>query len=642
MHLNEPDGLWLLLLVVPLVLLYLIDQRPRRAIVSALWMWQRAALSVTTKTPRWTWLKHLRLILQLLALVALALTASEPTARGRALVEHVAFVLDVSASMQTMGDDKRTRLDAAKLAIGELLANMHPDAETLLITAGSTANVRAPFETDRRRLLERLTSVTVHDVEGRLEPAVELAVDKLRRTAGERLLVVVTDAVLAQPARELLVTEETPLQLVVVGEPISNVAITQLDIRNEPTSVPDVGNTIVLTSVKNYTSAPQRVFLTLRQRNVTDLLASRHVRLDPGQERAVVLHFEATTADQGTGLVVEIAPGDGLAVDDRAFGIVPAVGEHPVTIVSDVPAPWLERALVADDNVELASVARHEFTRAREGELVFYVKHCPATMPEWDFVVIDPPPGPCLSATVGPELNSPDVTHWDEQDPRFRFATMGELRAESARRLEPKLASDALLWSRDAALMLRLDTPTRRGTLVGFDFERSNWPLRASFVVFVRNLVELSRQQHRESTLLTARTGRPLRVKVPNDVDSAAVTLPDGSTDEVAASLGVALLPEASQAGFYYFAWKGADPGSALVAANLTSEAESDPTRDELPDSRNLPKGRSALVRDRDLSPWLAALGLVLLLLDVTYSTARQRKTWRTSARGVVRSGAHR
>lgn len=637
MHLNDPHGLWLLLLLVPLLLLYLIDSRPRQATVAALWLWQKTATQLATQKPRWARLQYLSLLLQALAIIALALAASMPTGRGRALVEHVAFVLDVSASMHAKTADGRTRLEAAKEAIDGLVANLHPDAEMLLLTAGSTVTVPTPFESDRKRFGERLGNVTAQDVEGRLEPAVELAIDRLRRTAGERLLVVVTDGVLAHPARELLTVEDTPLQVVVVGQPAPNVAITQLDVRNEPVVGNDeLSNTVVLAAIENFTTRPQQVFLTLRQRNVADLLASRHVQLEPGQERSASLQFEATTTDQGTGLVVEISPGDALAVDDRAFGIVPGVGKHPVTIVSDVPTPWLERALIADGNVQLIAAPSSQFSRAPYGGLVFYINHCPAGTPESDFVVVNPPPGPCLTAEVGAKIEHPEITHWDEQDPRFRFATMSELRLETARRLEPQSPTETLLWSGNAALMLRADTPTQRGTVVSFDFERSNWPLRASFVVYVRNLVELSRQQRRESSLLTAATGRPLRIKVPNDVDAATVTLPDGTRREVRATKGVALFPEATQAGFYYFAWKGPEPGSALVATNLTSNAESDPTRDALPESRALPLPREALVRDRNLAPWLALAALGLLILDTAILRRSQLGAARTSTRRPI------
>ncbi len=633
MHLNDLSGLWLLGLLVPLIALYLLRSRPRRVPTAALWLWKDGSAEQQASRPLKKWLTQLPLLLQAVALLALALAASLPTRKGHALATHVAFVLDVSASMQSRVDDDRTRLDVAKFQVEQLLDNLQPDARVLLLAAGQDVDILSPFERDRQRIRERLEALRATDEEGHLAPALELAADKLRSTSGERLLVLVTDGVLADEAHPPL--EGVPVQVVEIGEAITNVALTQVDIRSDP-PVDRVSQTAVFSTVENFGAERRSVFVTLRQRNVRELLSSRHLQLDPGEARSVQLQFQATEQDQGTGLIVEVAANDGLPVDDRAHVVVPLHGKQPVVLVGASPNPWLERALRADPGVEVLVAGTDtdepdQLLRTGNvppGALVVYSKACPSATPAQDFLIIDPPPGKCLGVEVGDEVRYPEVTHWDESDARFRFAALGELRITRAKPLQPEGDASVLLWSQQAALMTRFASETTNGTLVGFDFDDSNWPLRASFVLFVRNLVDLAREQRERAGLASVRTGQPLRVKVPLDVSDVNVMLPDQSTRRLHASQGVVLLPKAHTAGFYYFAWQGASPGSTLVPANVTSRRESDPRKDELALG---PVGDAAdpesLARDRDLMPWFAALALLFVLLDTAYLTFARRRT---------------
>ncbi len=629
MHLNDLSGLWLLGLLVPLILLYLLRAKPRPVPTSALWLWRRSASELQAQAPRNKWLSQLPFVLQAAALVALAIAASRPTQRGQAMASRVAFVIDVSASMQSKVDAHRTRLDVAKDHVGALLDNLKPDARVLLLAAGQDVEILTPFERDKRRVRHLVEHLQATDEEGHLAPALELAADKLRSAGGTRLVVVVTDGVLADEAHPSI--EDVPVQVVEIAEAISNVAVTQVDVRSQA-PVNGVSPTVVFSTVENFGAERRSVFLTLRQRNVTQLLSSRHLQLDAGEARSVQLRFDATEQDQGTGLVVEVAPEDALGVDDRAHAVVPLHGKQPVVLVGPHNHPWLERALRADGGVDLMSSAGDALAsdeplfdgQVPAGALVVYSDWCPNTPPPHDFLIVNPPAGPCLGVNIGAPLDHPEVTHWDESDPRFRFASLSELRIAKANRLEPDSDASVLLWSRQAALMTRFSSETRNGTLLGFDFDDTNWPLKASFVLFVRNLVDMARGQRQRTGLLTARTGHPLRVTVPLDVTEVSVTLPDETKRMLRASQGVVVLPRAAAAGFYYFAWQGKSPGSTLVPANLASHRESDPSKDEL-DLGSVGAGATPepLTRDRDLLPWVGALALLFVLLDTAYLTTR-------------------
>jgi hypothetical protein len=152
--------------------------------------------------------------------------------------------------------------------------------------------------------------------------------------------------------------------------------------------------------------------------------------------------------------------------------------------------------------------------------------------------------------------------------------------------------------------------------------------LKASFVLFMRNIVELARTHRARGITGPARTGQPLRVRVPPDVKQVKVTHPDDTESEVLSRLGLAVVPEARRAGFYFVSWEGTRPGSVLVAANLVSAAESDIRE------RNLEQGNAKVsvaaatdVADAftDWTWLLALLALAFVVADAVWLT---RKPW--------------
>ncbi len=629
MQLTDSSGLWLLGLLVPLFLLYLFRFRSPTIVVSSLELWSLTQVLGTSRKPRrkFHWVSSL--LLQLLALCALALAASGPTSHALVPAKQVALVIDTSASMQTQDERGHSRLDLAKTLAKDFIDGLHPDTDVMLLSATESVGVVTGFERDRPRLRRELDALAANDVRGRLQPALELAVEKLQAASGEQLLVVITDGVLAE--RMLPQPEDVEMRVMRVGRETDNLAITQVDVRSERArDGQQLSPTLVFASVKNFSESHNTVELTLRQRNVTGVLAARELHLRPGEERPTTLEFLATAADEGAGLVLELTPGDALAVDDRAYAVVPRQGRQVVALIGDHPSPWLERALAADTRVELVRLKPDApLDEFADDSLLIFLRHCPRVDPRSSFLIVAPPSGPCLTTSVGAELESPEITHWEDEDVLFRFVAMGELQLSRARSLSPESRSEALLWSRETPLMTRVSLRDVRGTMVGFDFERTNWPLSASFVLFVRNLVDLARENGQQGHPGTT-TGKPIRVQVPRNTSTVQVEGPQGSRQELTASSSSALLPRASRSGFYYFSWAGSSPGSSLVAVNLTNADESDPVVDPLPIARAEQTAATEFERPEDMTPWLALLALLAVLGDIvlmTTATLRPRRS---------------
>lgn len=642
-ELKAPSGLWLLGLLVPLVLLYVLKIRRQRVTVSSTWLWASAARDLAAKSPFKRLTAQVPLLLELLALSLLGLALARPASRGGHLAgDHVAIVLDTSASMGTLETDGRTRFDHARDAAKTVIGALAPGAEAVIIEAGREAQVASAMDSDRHRLRASLDKLEVSDAEGRMTQAIASATSQLRPYSGTVRVVVISDGALAE--RDAFASSSLPVELVRVGTPVDNAGIVRLDVATAEDRIGHREQVQVFAMVENYGQKARSLYVTLGVRNVTEPLASRRIDLAPGERAPVVLAFEPARGDAGAGLVVELSPHDELPSDDRAYGLVPSGQKLQVVMAPAKGNPWVARALASDPNVELlgSTLSGLASSGVAEGALVVVDGACPTDAPGSTLLLLNPPPGPCGTAIVGKVIDHPLVTSWAEVDPRLRFLSLDGIELRRARQLEPDRPQAALVQSREGTLIADAGGPGRSVTVVGFDVGESNWPLKASFVLFMRNVVELARSHRLRSIEAPARTGEPHTLRVPSDVTEVELEYPDGKRRKLLARDGLCVVPNLARAGFYFASYEGKAKGSALFAANLTSERESDLRPHAVPLAHGQPVAIRAAAELQDAVvdwSWLAAaVALGALAADVWWVTRRPKPQALTIPRRPERS----
>jgi len=630
LELKAPGGLWLLGLLLPLLLLYVLKIRRQRVTVSSTWLWAAAARDLAAKSPFKRLVVHVPLLLELLALCLLALSLARPASRaGHIAGDHVAIVLDTSASMNTVEPDGRSRLAHARDAASSVIAALAPGAQAVIVEAGRDAHVVSPMDSDRRRLEASLAKLEASDAEGRMTQAIATASSQLRAYERGARVVVVSDGALAD--RDALATGNLPLELVRIGSPLDNAGIVRLDIASLEDPVSHREQVQAFAMVQNYGLKPRSLYVTLSMRNVVQPLSSRRIDLGPGERSPVVLGFEPAPGDVGAGLIVELSPHDALVSDDRAYGRVPSGAKLQVVMAPANGNAWVARALASDPNVELlgSSLSGLASAGVARDALIVLSGACPESVPGGDLLILNPPPGPCATSVVGSKIETPTLTSWAEVDPRLRFISLDGVELRSARRLEADTPQAALVQSREGTLIADASSPGRSVTLVGFDVGESNWPLKASFVLFMRNVVELARSHRMRGAEAPARVGEAYSLRVPIDVNEVDLESPGGNRQKLSARDGLCVVPNLRKAGFYFASYAGKTPGSALFAANLTSERESDLRPRELATRQGKPlSARSASELASAVTDWswlLSALSLLLIALDVWWVTRKPR-----------------
>ncbi|XXX77937.1 VWA domain-containing protein [Sorangium sp. So ce134] len=656
----SPGGLWLLALLGPLVLLYILKIKRSRRRVASTWLWAAAQRDLMARAPFRRLIAQLPLVLQALALALLALALARPASRGRELTgDHVAIVLDTSASMSAAArgpsGEATTRVELAKQLARDLLSGLAPGSDALILEAGRDARLVAALDRDLVRLRAAIDPIAARDVEGDLGAAVALAVDRLKQLGGARRIVVITDGNLARPGA--LRGVSLPLEVITVGDPVDNAAIVRVDVRSGSAALGAGGEpperreeVQAFLVVANFGAQPRDVYVTMRQDSALDVLGSRRVLVKPGERLPVVLTFRPSPGDYRKGLVFELSPPDAMPLDDVAYGRVPAGDKLPVFLASGGAgradpgaggqpgaasggSAWLERALASDPMTSVTSGALADLLGAPgldPDTFVVIDGACPPDPPGGDLLIVNPPPGRCFGTLVGQALERPTLTSWDTADPRLRFLTLDGVHLRAASSLTPEAASQALIRAQEGTIATDISTSSRTGTLLGFDVGESDWPLKASFVLFVRNLLEQARAHRAHGITGPARTGEPLRVSVPAAARDLQAIGPAGERLDVAQRAGVAVIAETPRAGLYRLAWQGPQAGSVVVPANLTSVAESDlAPRPVLAEG-----GGEVAVSSAEGQPdahtewtWLIALAaLAFVVVDVWYFTRAPRQ----------------
>ncbi len=636
----SPKALWLALLLLPLVVLYILKVRRKRLAVASTWLWAQARRDLMARSPFKRLLVQWPLVLQALALLALAVAAAQPVSSSHQwLGDHFAIIIDNSASMSATGaaaPAKTTRLALAQQAAHRIIDSLAPGSDAFIIDAASEPRLLLPPDRDRRRLHRAIDALAPRHEEGQLAAAINFASRRLQQSGGHAKMVVISDGNLAHPAP--LSQQAIDTEFIVVGAPIDNAAIVRVEVRRGDDAVTQQAQVQAFVSVANFGQTSRELYVTLHKHRQTSPLASRRVVVAAGESLPVVLTFRPQPGDDGQGLRFELSPHDGMPVDDVAFGRVPAARSLPVYLAAATqPSPWLMRALVSDTQANVRSLSVGALADANIGydALVVVDGACPNGAPGGELLIVDPPFGDCYGAHIGTAIDDALVTSWQQTDSRMRFLTLDGVYISHAHALTPTSHRQALVTSDRGVVAIDASDAHRSITLLGFDVGDSNWPLRASFVLFVRNVLERARNHRSRSAAVSTRAGRPLRVPLPAGVEQVIISGPGDFEARRPVQAGLAILTNISTTGLYRLQWHQPSFGEVWLPVNLTSRNESDLSKalqDSAGPAIDVTPQRQPVVSQRRHSWLLALLALALLLLDIWWLTRKPKPSHSAAA----------
>jgi len=669
-----PKALWLAAAAIPLVLLYVLKTRRQRVRVASAALFDLARREATARDPWKRLVPELALLLQLLALILLAIAFARPVSRGAAYdADAVVLVIDRSASLgarvRPINTDKKdsspTRMTRVHEAANKLIDELGIGAEVAVVVAGRDAHVVTPLARGNTRTAKAaVAAIEPGLLEGDLQASLDVARDLLRGRAGRRRVVLFTDGALARTPTWLEEEGGAQLDLHVVDRPApeapreGNIGIVRVDIRRGATVTAtdrvEVG--VVLGAFGNPADGRAR-FVTLRRIDRATALDAQKVEVGPSGRAAVTLGFSpaADGTDELATLAVELSPSDGLALDDSAQIVVPPSRRMPVVLGSlgVGGSSWIGKALGADPDVKLTKTSPDKLFQlgVEPWSLIVVADSCPSAAPGGgDVLIVNPPPGPCAGRTIGAAVSGaelPPITSWSPSDPRLRYVDLEGVKlgrvvpiAEAggdATKGAASLGPAALVRAESLAVMADASTLDRTVTIWGFDPADGDLARKAAFVLLVRDAVDMARARRDRSWAPSTRAGIAARVvAAAGSKEIVAKRLPThpnaGGEVVVRAPVleGVALLEGLDRAGPYQL--EGAATGAPLTVS-LLSEHESDierivePLRQKVSAMGSVKTAQQPevnAVRARADLRWIvAAVAALFLALDALWLTRR-------------------
>ena len=565
------------LLFVPLVLaMYLLKLRRDERVVPSTLLWQRLLTDVEANAPWQRLRRSLLLFLQLLLVALLAILAARPfLERPAGLAGDVVVVIDTSASMGAT-DIPPDRLTEAKAQVLAKLHDLPANGTVSVIAAGRTARVVVNGTSDLGRVRAAIEGITVSPSTGDLGDALSLA-NALAARAGDAEILVATDAALAIKPTARLDHKVSVLQ---VGRERRNQAIVALAVRPAPSGV----TRSVFVSIANLDIEPAQrqlqvyaddILIDAKDLKALEPQTRTEVIIDDVPRGASVIEVRLTAGADGT-------QGDALALDDRAWAVVPPDHLRRVLLVG-AGDPYLETALSYLPNTELYGVTPGEYGPATHPELfdlIIFEGYLPAELPHAAILAIAPPATSELGEVIG-SLTDPGIATLPD-DPILKYVDLSSVHVGKATKLAlPAWARSVIPGPAGAPLLYVGDHAGQRAGVMAFMPRTSDLPLQVAFPVLMANLAgELMGGSAALTEALSP--GDPVTIPVPAGATAITVTRPDGSTVELApATPGAASVPfsQTDLLGVYSASpvFPGATPGPSGAGASLTPIATATP-----------------------------------------------------------------
>ena len=561
MTFDNPSGLWLLTLGVPILVFHFYKGRIRKMPVPMLLFWEQ----VIVEEERRTALKRLRhwasLVVALLALILLTSAVSAPNVKGLTRPRgRFALVFDNTPGMAALEPDGRTRaqhaVDRAREFIGTLA---YGDQVSVLDLSGA----RAPFTSDLEGLVGRLAAPGP----GPRVPEGDRIADAL--SAGEDVIAIFFTDQPPQGVDDRLASGR--LRLVRVGTPRDNSGW----IAGSSSRRPGEKKIVLTLKAAAYSKAK------IEREEVLSLngkpLARRKLELEPGvaADREWVLDpakVPGSRLEEGGLVEVSMEPADAFPPDDVAsFVLPPLVPPSVIVFHPGEASPLLMHALTTLEagglimNLSRAPIERYESLRSKLGEgwIVIFDRVAPAKSPERGATLTLGAPGPGA-------VEKPTVVDWDRDAPPNHRIDYGGLLVRRSR----ILSGDPLVRAIEGPVATWSARGGRADVQFGFALEESDIAARPTFLVMLINFAEWASYRGLRAFRTEYAMGEPVRAERKLWFDQGELTFAQGDhADRAAVRQGTVAASPSAGPGFIRMS---AENRTEWAAVNLFDAAESD------------------------------------------------------------------
>jgi hypothetical protein len=616
-----------------IVLLYILKLKRIKVEISSTLLWERVVTDFKANAPWQRLRRNILMILQIIALILLAIALARPFIFGTALMGgRTVALIDTSASMLTR-DGSPDRLGDAIDAAAQLVDDLSRGDEGMVIAAGPSPRILQSFTSDKGALREALSKVR-KGAGGPADLDVALGLVSSVATGTRTRVVIFSDGAVPDISAASVSDEQGRSALNIdyypVGSTSDNLAIINAGARQNPFS----DEYELFVALHNYYPLTQEVDVTLSVEN--DILDVRTVELEPCQRREVVLVSLPYIPDP---IRVEIDFSDPLAEDNVAFIVMPEQVRYKVALAATGESLLLRQVLRSLGRIDLYNYEGGSLDgEASESDIDVWVVEgdTPSLVdPTASYLFIDtlnhaflpvvPGTKAVLDFTADPPV-VPTIVGLERAHPLLRFVGIADTRIQAMRRCQVQPWGRVVVDASEGPLLVEGNLEGQRTVYFALDIYESDFPLRAAFPIFMANAINYLGQASRGALGQGAQAGTRIDIVAPIESISVTVTDPGGAEYAIDTSTREFTLASTTQVGIYhleYFDSAGEPVGILNLPVSLINDDESNltpaanirvaGTGDAVTGSAEEIAGRREVRVNREFYTWLI-LGVLLIL----------------------------
>lgn len=484
-----PLSFFWLLVAVPIVACYLLKVRQRRVPVSTLMFWDRV---YEEKPPRalWRQLRHLTsLLLQLLFLILVVAALSDPHfASEQQTQRRVVLILDNSASMN-VADIGSSRLAEIKRRAADRIQHLRRGDQFAVLSASIQPTVVCGLTEHVGTLLQAVESIPATDGAAAILESVNLA-ERLIAGQSHQEIVVLSDGCfrgadeIAKRAAdaESRDLDKAPVELVTVGKPATNTAITQFQVRR---SLHDPLGYHVYIEVQHF--GPDAINCSLELQLDDQLIDVLPLKLSSGGRWAQTIE---KISEPGGIFTARLSVKDALPADNQAQAVLPERMRVPVSLVTRGHV-FLQRVFEANPSVELSvsdsAPSADDLGTNHQRRVLVVHREIPTPFPTGNVLVLQPESSGSLW-DVGERLEQPLVGKQQSDSPVLANVRLDNVLMPEARVLNFKVPHRVLIEAATGEpLLAEVTHPGGRVLVLTVSIERGDLPLRTAFPILMSN-----------------------------------------------------------------------------------------------------------------------------------------------------------
>jgi hypothetical protein len=622
------------LLGIPIILMYMLRLRRRDEVVSSTYLWQQILKDQQANAP-WQRLKyHILLIIQLLILIALVLALARPAVSVQTLVSGpTVILLDGSASMYAT-DVAPNRFEVAKTAAHLLIDDLAGNTPVTIILAGIQARLLVSNETNHAAVYKVLSDAHADqggaDWKGAFSLAAGAAKSK-QGNDGNTSTVIISDGGVPD---EGLPSLAGTVKYIPIGKSNDNLGITSLAVRAAPAGLQ------LFASVQNFGTDQRQVILSCYGDD--QLFQSKQVNLDGGKRQDLVIEGAPQGAKRFMARLSP-APGgktpiDALALDDTAYTIYQPASGGNVLLMSQGNV-FLKQLLGSMPGVTpyvmLPGADKQLQVPSELYDVYILDGMIPAALPSGNLLILNPPKNDYFQVD-GSFTDTMDGQLTD--NPLNRFVDWSNVHIARAQKVILPGWGKTLIQANGGPLVFVGETGGRRLAVVTFDLHDSDLPLQITYPILFSNLMQYLARSNQLSVDTNGVTGQAdtavdtvkednLQIQpgariliTPHDeVGKIEVVAPDGSIQAPVTLNGKTTFDRTQQVGLYSVRFPDhADIPPDQFAVNLFNGDEENilPKTTLFVGQKQLTATTETVLGQREYWPWLAGIGLAILMLE--------------------------